>query len=60
MPPNGGAGAPELVMTVGALLTQWEGSDQLASEFAKRLVLFFAGHLNELLEAKRELERPPT
>ncbi len=54
------AGAPDLAMEVATLLTEWEGSNELAGEFAERLVLFFAGHRDKLLQTKRELDRSST
>ena len=58
----GMAGAPgqrsELVWTVATMISDWEGSDELATEFAEHLVDFFLGHATEGL-SKEKNERAP-
>jgi hypothetical protein len=40
------------------MLSEWESNDELAGDFADRLVSFFAGHIDELSQAASKCSCP--
>lgn len=51
---GGGIRVAKLESQVARMLTEWEGSDELAGDFTDRLLSFFARHLDELPQALRK------
>ncbi|GEM_PF-6022759 len=48
--------AAKIVDEVSQMLAEWEASGELASDFAKRLVFYFARHSDDVLQASKELQ----